>query len=268
MGGATRWAVAASLVLVRAQQWPAELSDWSVCEATLGVNSLTDQQTIVELGSRYILDAPPSFLPAFSSWPLSTPNDTLTTATIFVHGLSGAANSYYCSGLAAALGAPGVDPATQLVVAPWFGSEQVTSDFWVGSGATDSLYWDSSRWLVGGNNSPGGAIPVKYSTSFDALDGVVAALLAAFPSLTRVSVAGFSAGGQLVSRYAFFQGQVEAPGVPPPIRFLVGDPGSYLYLDNTRPDPSCRPLNNTGAAWGCSVFGVPPEAADCPTYGA
>jgi hypothetical protein len=56
-------------------------------------------------------------------------------------------------------------------------------------------------WLTGGNNSPS---PARFTTSFDALDDLVGWIGTNFASVTQISLVGFSAGGQLISRWAFF----------------------------------------------------------------
>jgi hypothetical protein len=48
-------------------------------------------------------------------------------------------------------------------------------------------------------------------------------------------IAGHSAGGQLVQRYAL--GSAAAPEGPAiPVRYVVANPSSFMYLDSRRPD--------------------------------
>src|SRR5438445_13467960 len=71
--------------------------------------------------------------------------------------------------------------------------------------------------------------------SFSAMDGLLAALddKARFPALKEIVVAGHSAGGQYVQRYA--AGNRIEPTLSTPVRYLVANPSSYLYLEPWRP---------------------------------
>lgn len=262
---------------------PEELADMTECIAALGLKDLTPYQTdAFAVTSNYgAASSAPIFLPAYASAPLTTtsPNASITTALVVLHGLSGDANSYFCSALAAARARP--DAGSVLVVAPWLGNEGVTGAWWAGaSDGGQSLFWTVTRWTHGGNASPGpngDDPPVKFSTSFDALDAVVDTLTSAatpngvLPSLSLITLAGFSAGAQLAQRYAFARHVTTAAAgganaSSPHVRVLVSDPGSWLYLTDSRPAPACRPLSDTGPSWGCTTFEVPPEAGECADY--
>jgi hypothetical protein len=160
-----------------------------------------------------------------------------------------------------------------LVVAPWFGNEQVYDSAW-GAGGDDSAisaYWTTSRWMGGGNISPGASKAAQFTTAFDCLDALVTRLSSRqlFPNLQIVTLVGFSAGAQLSSRYAFatpLGAPRDVDGLPR-LRFLVSDPGSYLYLDDRRPSAACRAPRDTGPGATCADFEVPPEApGECPAY--
>ena len=233
---------------------PAELSDNSICIG-LGIYPLSPYRRSLPLASPYgaATNSTPIFLPYYSSEHL--PASTATTAAIFIHGLSGNANTYFCEGLAASLAHPSV-----LVLAPWFGNEASGESYWGGgSGPGQSLFWSNSRWSTGGTNT---APPRGWSTSFDLLD----ALLRALPtSVKLVSVIGFSAGAQLSGRYAFATPLGSAADAfKPHVRFFAGAAGSYLYLAPERPAPSCSPLRDTGPAHTCGAFVVPSTA--CAAY--
>lgn len=63
------------------------------------------------------------FLPIFASIPLQgPPNAKITTAVIFLHGLLGDANTYFCAGSAASK----LYGSSVAVIAPWFGTTQVS----------------------------------------------------------------------------------------------------------------------------------------------
>ena len=203
------------------------------------------------------------FAPLFASSSLSptaAPDATVRQAVVFIHGAAGDANVYFCDGFAAAAkAAPGT-----LVIAPWFGKEQLTAAEWTGraaAGPLGSAFYASTPaggvgWLGGGDN----AGPVPFTTSFDVLDAIVNTLGAAraegrFPSLERVVVNGFSAGGQMVSRWAVFSPPSFVGGLP--ARVIAADGSSYMYLDATRPAPPCSPLYDTGTDHSCGEFVIP-----------
>ena len=110
------------------------------------------------------------------------------------------------------------------------------------------------------NNSPS---PARFTTSFDAIDATVAWMRASHTaSLERVSLVGFSAGAQLLSRWAFFS-SVATAGAN--VTAVVSDPSSYMYLDGRRPASACSSLRDTGPAHFCTTFAAP-DAAACPGF--
>ena len=86
-------------------------------------------------------------------------------------------------------------------------------------------------------------------TSFDFIDEVLRKLARKeiFPNLKHIVVAGHSAGGQFVNRYEMANQVHEKLGVA--VSYIVANPSSYAYPDNTRP---------TAADW--------PVAAGAPGY--
>ncbi|MBL3521585.1 hypothetical protein MXM81_04665 [Serratia plymuthica] len=87
--------------------------------------------------------------------------------------------------------------------------------------------WSCSSWIDGGLSLQSNV------SSFSALDQLIAELKIKWPQLRQVTVAGFSAGAQFVQHYVGF---AESPtGVS--VRYVVSDPGSWLYFDRLRPQP-------------------------------
>jgi len=256
---------------------PAELADPTLCAASgFPGGDVSAYVQRLDLGASPYgkTSSAPLFMPLYSSHALggagAAPDAGVTTAAIFIHGLSGAANSYFCTGFAASAG------RGALVLAPWFGDEQVNSSYWSRPGGAVlaageeawSAYWTTSRWMTGGNISPGTTNAAQFTTAFDAFDALVRNVTTSglFPGLKLVSIIGFSAGSQFTSRYAFGS-PVGAPGaVAVPVRLFISDPGTLLYLDDTRPARSCRPLFDTGPdAPPCASFKRPAgaEVQDC-----
>lgn len=270
---------ALSVMSASTQYVPAELADMTLCTQSGLGSSFSDLRPYMQ---RLDLTSPygkstsaPLFMPLFSSHNLSLTqvDPSVTTLAIYLHGLSATAQSYFCTGVAASRG------RHTLVVSPWHGNEQQNSSYWCsgfGSGACDagsfSAYWTSSRWLTGGNISPGLTGAAQYTTSFDIMDALIANLTASllFPNLRQVSLLGFSAGSQFFSRYAWGSpvGAIASASNGVPVRYIISDPGTYLYLSPERPGSDCRPLYNTGVSPVCLNWTTPSpsELVDCPDY--
>ena len=152
-------------------------------------------------------------------------------AMVWIHGLAANANSYFCDGVLASRPF-GLDV---LNVAPWFGDQGVSERQWSGNGSSSSssagggsgarsAWWSGSGWIGGENNAM-----QEYATSFDVLDTIVDELAEAkasgvLPNLARITIAGFSAGAQLVNRWAVFSPmQPSSPSSGISVRAIVAD---------------------------------------------
>ena len=166
-------------------------------------------------------------LPYFVS---DTP-DTVAHALIAMHGYTRDANRTFDAAAAAAQAA-GRDADT-LIVAPIYpvdAAEAARCSFHgVPVAEPGNALWRCSTWSDG---SPAQNDPAV--TAFTAMDNLLAALLDSHPDVRDVTVAGFSAGAQFVQRYAGF---AAPPKRPVALRYVVSDPGSFLYFDAVRPLP-------------------------------
>lgn len=160
---------------------------------------------------------------------------------IIQHGAGGEANNYFCD---AVNGTRSLGSSIG-VVAPYFGNEAVTLRRWTGSKARgaasiNSLYWEKTHW-----NAGAASVNQPKTSSFGALDHLLKIVTACNRHATcgrQVIVTGFSAGGQTVQRYAWATTYGAATSRKPvKVKFVVSDPGTYLYFDTMRPqkDP-CR----------------------------
>ncbi|MFZ4288902.1 hypothetical protein [Variovorax sp. HJSM1_2] len=148
-----------------------------------------------------------------------------TTALIAIHGHPRDANRTFNAATRALQAAGTQEPS--LIVAPVFqvaepGAARCQTKGVPGPQA-DDLLWTCASWMAGG-----GAF-----SSFAALDALVTELRQRWPSLQTVTIAGFSAGAQLVQRYIGFAAPPQ-PGAPR-VRYVVASPGSWLYFDAARP---------------------------------
>ncbi len=161
----------------------------------------------------------------YASYPLDQPNPAITRALIMVHGAGRNADHYFETSTAAAFLAGALE--NTLVIAPHF------------IAAPDKPQENEILWPSGRNNWRSGGVAVSHPTvtSFDLLDEILRKLAdkKVFPSLTRVVVAGHSAGGQVVTRYEMSSKVHDALGIS--ISYVVANPSSYAWPVATRPLP-------------------------------
>lgn len=171
---------------------------------------------------------------------------TVTRALIVVHGVLRDADYYYDTGVIAANDAHRL--ADTLVISPQFVEK---SDIANTNVRPQTLYWDS-HW-------PGGSdalAPAPIST-YDVFDAMIARLSDArrFPKLREIVIAGHSAGGQIVQRYAAVGNAPALDAGRIPVRLIVSNPSSYFYFSDWRPFPphNCPEYNS----WRYGVRGAP-----------
>lgn len=190
----------------------------------------------------YLSFSPPGGLGRLNYYASSLPDSTSampsapTEALIALHGHPRDANKTFNAALLAVNAATGMDsavPGNILVIAPLF---QVSDERaikcqtkGVPAATETDLLWTCSSWLQGGEALGGGP------TSFMVLDALVVELQRKWPSLRQITIAGFSAGAQMVQHYIGFAA-VPSPSVK--LRYVVSDPGTWLYYDPVRPVPT------------------------------
>jgi pimeloyl-ACP methyl ester carboxylesterase len=170
--------------------------------------------------------AGPARSKAYATFALDKPNATLTRALVMVHGAGRNADHYFETATAAAFLAGALD--NTLVVAPRF------------SASRDTVAANEILWPEGGNSwRAGGMAPANPTiSSFDFIDEVVKKLANKknFPKLTKIVIAGHSAGGQLATRYAMTNKVHDTPGVQ--LSYVVANPSSYAWPAAVRPLPT------------------------------
>jgi pimeloyl-ACP methyl ester carboxylesterase len=193
-------------------------------------------------------------IPCCYNYSPAEPNPAIERVVSVIHGKSRTANNSYDSVLQSALKADQVDKKTMILAPQFFTKEDMKALSLPGN----SLFWTESGWKQGDDSlpAPQDPRPVKIS-SFEVIDRLLDQLAdrSRFPNLKQMIIAGHSAGGQFVNRYAagnrghdIFQ----ALGIR--IRYLVANPSSYLYFDGQR-----------RVAKSPVRFAVPP-AGTCRTY--
>jgi hypothetical protein len=164
----------------------------------------------------------------YRTHPLEKKDVRIQRALIVIHGQGRNANDYFRTGAAAAFLAGALDDT--IVISPRFASSN-------GSSCKDTLAENEVNWRCSGASWRSGAASVtdEKITSYDFTDELLRKLArkSVFPNLKVIVVSGHSAGGQYVSRYAMASTVNENLGVP--VSYVVSNPSSYAYLDETRP---------------------------------
>lgn len=191
------------------------------------------------------------FVTVWRSEALSGPaHPGIERAFILVHGAGRNAEDYFRWASASAVAAR--QTATTIVIAPHFKSRTAGDPVEIGE-----LSWNGSGWVSGEL-----AASARVS-SYDVMDEILELLndQAHFPDLKEVVVAGHSAGGQFVQRYAAVNRMEQRMRVP--VRYVAANPSSYLYLNDLR-----MQLGATCDARGkCTgKFVRYWDAANCTTY--
>jgi hypothetical protein len=208
--------------------------------------------------ARFTLPGSGYQLPYYGTFSIDDGNPEITQAVVFNQGLDRDAINDFSILVTAAQMANQL--SRTLILTPHFESV-VDADGGPCGGHVDNpepndLLWTCDAWSDGlaSTNDPS-------ATSYGALDALLTAVEHNFPQLERITVSGFSAGGQLTQRYAAVNAIDRGiHGVA--FRYVVGSPSSYVYFDDKRP-------TNAG---NCTTLGCPdgfapyPDAAQCPGY--
>ncbi len=172
------------------------------------------------------------------------------TVVLAMHGSERNACDYAGYAVDAASGSGVLD--STLVVAPLFAAaDDLSAD------DSSTLYWEDSTdgWRSGDQSLTEPLSRPWTISSYAALDEMVATVddTTKFPNLTRVVIAGHSAGGQVVQRYSLGTTGVTGPNTVA-LRYVVMNPSSYMYLTDER-------FTN-------GAFEVPTneQIAQCPDY--
>ncbi|MBB4680642.1 alpha/beta fold hydrolase [Crossiella cryophila] len=161
-------------------------------------------------------------LPYHATYPLTGATEA-RGAVVVVHGTGRNAQGYFDGMVKAA----GTLIERTAIIAPHFQT------------ADDNPPQQDARWTNSGTGSwkdGGNAVRPTGLSSFTAVDHILRTLAdkSRFPNLTKVTVAGHSAGGQFVQRYAAGSpAPAELTGLE--ITYVTANPSSYLYLNSQRP---------------------------------
>jgi hypothetical protein len=187
-------------------------------------------QPVRRIGDRWLTvasDAGVVRVPYFGSGDLGTRQPAVSRAVVIVNGTLRNADEYYASGVTAARAA-GADLRRVLIMAPQF---LATPDAEAAGVTGDVPLWSLDGWKDGAR----ALRPQDGPSSFAVMDAILQQLLdrGRFPTLRTVVVAGHSAGGQFVQRYAATsRPDMRSAGIT--VRYVVANPSTYLYFDDRR----------------------------------
>lgn len=195
-------------------------------------------------------------VPYYRNMPLGASHPHVERAAVIVHGNSrNAANAY--DNLLAAASVAGLADSTVLLIAPQFLIEEDVAFHGL---APDILFWSDQGWKQGDASLDTVEHPRPVAlSSFAVIDSILTRIAALNPNLHTLVVAGHSAGGQLVNRYA--AGNPLEPflvnlfGID--VSYVVANPSSYLYFNAERV-----------VAGSTALFAIPPPQVQqaCPGY--
>jgi pimeloyl-ACP methyl ester carboxylesterase len=163
----------------------------------------------------------------YSTHSLDTPNPAITRALIMVHGAGRNADHYFETATAAAFLAGALKNtvviAPRLIASP--DKPEANEVVWPNSGG--------DTWRSGGMSTSNPTI-----SAFDFTDDLLRKLAdkTNFPNLTKVVVAGHSAGGQYATRYEMSNKVHDKLGIA--ITYVVANPSSYAWPAAVRPLPT------------------------------
>lgn len=172
----------------------------------------------------------------------------VTNAVIVVHGDSRTAcdQARYIVDAASDRG----QLQSTLVIAPHF----LTIDD-ADAAQPNRLYWSDGGWKSGSQSLTSPYARSATVSSYAVMDAMVAATAsnAVLPNLQHLVIAGHSAGGQFVNRYAATTHLAASnPGLAP--HYVVANPSSYLYFDARRPDGDQLRALTSSEVNACSSF--------------
>lgn len=169
------------------------------------------------------IEAQDRFVRVYRNFSIAAGQPQARRAIVMVHGASRNANDYFLTAVSSALVAGRLDDT--LVIAPHYKSAT--------GGCSDPVepneaFWDCQSWKSGELAEKNGP------SSFAYLDRLVELLndKAKFPALESIVIAGHSAGGQVLNRYAAMSAAETSSRLP--VHYVVANPSSYVYLDNRR----------------------------------
>ena len=236
-------------LLLRGMRFLTIISMVCVCLPSMSqVDSIGEKKMVMNINGSLLK------IPYFSNYSLDTSNYTVAQAVIVVHGTNRNADDYFANMSMAASMRP-AETDSLIIIAPQFLTEVDIDSF---SLDNEHLYWSNGGWKSGSKSKDNVSNPrPERISSYAVLDTIMMRLALNFPNLRSIIFTGHSAGGQVTNRYSAttpVAGKLcKQFGIS--TKFIVANPGSYLYLDEKRrvsgtidqfsiPETSCSSYND------------------------
>lgn len=161
-------------------------------------------------------------MPYISSYNPEVTSSIFTNLLFIIHGNGRNALDYYRYGVNAAIKA---DARKTIVIVPKYLTEEdmLKHDF-----PPNTLYWSSSGWKIGNKSQGRGR-----ASSFRVLEELIGIFIKNIMGLQSIVIAGHSAGGQFVNRFAAGN-SIETYIRNIKFYYVVANPSSYLYFTPKR----------------------------------
>ena len=216
-------------------------------------------------------------VPYFRNYPLSTRNEDIYRVVIAIHGAGDddtKAEVQYdrMKGSACMImettpnlhwrERDGTDPPCELnstlIMAPHFVQSNANLAHY-GLNTSTGLKWTSNGWKFGDPSVNAGGV-----SSYDVMDRIIEYIATSgnFPNLAKIVIAGHSAGGQYVNRYAASTRIGETiweTGVL--MKYVIANPSSYVYFSDERVFPGTMDAFVTPVP---AFFSLCPDPDCCP----
>lgn len=201
----------------------------------LGISSLVAQSPVDNVSSHRLslkVSGNRLKLPYYRNFSLGSENENVTRAVVVIHGTGRNADDYYNRILEPARSVR--KAGETIIIAPQFLIEE---DIVAHNLPGDVLFWSNSGWKQGDKSKDTNEHPRPARISaFAVVDTILSRLAQNNVNLDIIVVAGHSAGGQFVNRYAAGNAMesVLEDNYGIHVRYIVANPSSYLYFDNER----------------------------------
>ena len=163
----------------------------------------------------------------YTSYPIGKPNSRVTRALIMVHGAGRNADHYFETATAAGFLAGALE--NTVIIAPRF------------IAAPDTAQPNEVLWPNRGDSWKSGGLAASDSSlsSFDVADELLRQLANKknYPNLTKIVIAGHSAGGQYATRYEMAN-KVHGTLGNVAVSYVVANPSTYAWPSPLRPLPT------------------------------
>jgi hypothetical protein len=207
---------------------------YTLLAAVLAITGVSpaESQSAMPSWQRVELASPDGTFPfaIYSNRPWRGDMKSVKAAVLVFHGVSRRGNNYYVTA-EKLLAESGSNVGETLLLAPNFFAPADAARHRI-----DGMpLWDPRRSWSAGSDATNWPHPLS---AFEVIDALLLTLAdrTRFPHLARITLAGHSAGGQLVHRYAVLNALDEKLGAAGlAVRYVVANPSSYLYFTDERP---------------------------------